>query len=318
MSLVAYAPASTGNVSVGFDVLGAALAPVDGSLLGDRVFIELGGSDFSLKSSGRFAHKLPTNGKENIVYDCYLAFKNVMAEQGKQIKPVAMELEKNLPIGSGLGSSASSIVAALYALNAFHDDLLEEQALLALMGELEGQISGSIHYDNVAPSHLGGMQLMLETNGIISQKIPHFESWYWVIAYPGITISTAEARSILPAQYRMQDVLAYGRNLSGFVHASYSGQDELAASLLKDVIAEPYRQQLIPSFAEMRDYAAQCGALASGISGSGPTVFAVTRQLEQAERLQQWLNNHFIQNEDGFCHICKLDSQGTRVVGKTL
>lgn len=318
MALVAYAPASTGNVSVGFDVLGAALAPIDGTLLGDRVLIELGESDYSLKNAGRFAHKLPEDGKQNIVYDCYLAYKELLAEHGQQIKPVAMVLEKNLPIGSGLGSSASSIVAALYALNAFHDEFLNEQDLLALMGKLEGQISGSIHYDNVAPSHLGGMQLMLETQGIISQRIPHFDSWYWVIAYPGITISTAQARSILPAQYRMQDVLAYGRNLSGFVHASYSGQADLAASLLKDVIAEPYRQQLIPGFAQTRDYGAQCGALASGISGSGPTVFAVCDNLEQAERMQHWLNEHFIQNEDGFSHICKLDAEGTRIVGSNL
>ena len=130
--------------------------------------------------------------------------------------------------------------------------------------------------------------------------------------------ATAAARSILPAQYRMADLLSYGRNLSGFVHASYSNQPELASSLLKDVVAEPYRQQLIPGFSEVRDYAQQCGALAFGISGSGPTVFAVTDKLEQAERLQQWLNEHFIQNDDGFSHICKLDAQGTRIVGKKL
>lgn len=102
-----------------------------------------------------------------------------------------------MPIGSGLGSSACSIVAALDALNQFHASPLDETELLALMGEMEGKISGSIHYDNVAPCYLGGVQLMLEELGIISQSVPSFDDWYWVMAYPGIKVSTAEARAIL-------------------------------------------------------------------------------------------------------------------------
>lgn len=111
---------------------------------------------------------------------------------GKQI-PVAMTLEKNMPIGSGLGSSACSVVAALMAMNEHCGKPLNDTRLLALMGELEGRISGSIHYDNVAPCFLGGMQLMIEENDIISQQVPWFDEWLWVLAYPGIKVSTAEA-----------------------------------------------------------------------------------------------------------------------------
>ncbi|MDR8268560.1 homoserine kinase, partial [Acinetobacter baumannii] len=103
------------------------------------------------------------------------------------------------------------------------------------------RISGSIHYDNVAPCYLGGMQLMIEENGIISQQVPGFDEWLWVLAYPGIKVSTAEARAILPAQYRRQDCIAHGRHLAGFIHACYTRQPQLAAKLMKDVIAEPYR-----------------------------------------------------------------------------
>lgn len=110
--------------------------------------------------------------------------------------PVAMTLEKNMPIGSGLGSSACSVVAALVAMNEFCGKPLNETRILALMGEMEGRISGSIHYDNVAPCYLGGMQLMIEENGIISQQVPGFDEWLWVLAYPGIKVSTAEARAI--------------------------------------------------------------------------------------------------------------------------
>ncbi len=318
MGVVAYAPASTANVSVGFDTLGGALAPIDGTLLGDKVMVSAGDSGFSLQCSGRFADRLPKDAQSNIVYQCYLGYKQALAEKGKEILPIKMELEKNMPVGSGLGSSACSIVAALEAINVWHDKALSEMEMLALMGQMEGEISGSIHYDNVAPCYLGGMQLMLEQGELISQAIPSFKEWYWVMAYPGINISTSAARSILPAQYRRSDVLTYGRNLAGFVHASHTNQPALAAGFLKDVIAEPYRQQLIPGFKEARTYAEQSGALATGISGSGPTIFAVMTEKEQAERLKAWLESNFIQNEDGFCHICHLDQEGARVIGTQL
>ena len=150
-----YAPASSANMSVGFDVLGAAVTPVDGSLLGDNVSVEAA-DRFSLQNLGRFADKLPSEPRENIVYQCWERF---CQEIGKEI-PVAMTLEKNMPIGSGLGSSACSVVAALVAMNEHCGRPLDETRMLALMGELEGRISGSVHYDNVAPCYLGGMQLM--------------------------------------------------------------------------------------------------------------------------------------------------------------
>ena len=318
MSVVVYAPASTANVSVGFDVLGGALTPIDGSPLGDRVKITKGDYGFSLQCTGPYAHKLPDDFESNIVYDCYLAYQAAILKQNKEILPVAMTLEKNLPVGSGLGSSSSSIVAALEALNAWHDYLLDEHSMLTIMGEMEGKISGSVHYDNVAPCYLGGMQLMINEGGEISQTIPSFKEWYWVVAYPGITISTSAARDILPSQYRLSDALTYGRRLGAFVHACHSNQPVLAAEMMNDAIAEPYRSQLIPGFNEARLFAKQSGALAMGISGSGPTVFAVMTDLPQAEVLKTWLIENFLTNEEGFCHICHLDEQGARVLGKEL
>ncbi len=318
MSVVAFAPASTANVSVGFDVLGAAMAPLDGTLLGDRVLVADTEGDFVLSKTGAFAHKLPDDYKQNIVYDCYLAYEKALEQKGISRKPLVMTLDKSMPVGSGLGSSATSIVAAFVALNAFYDQALSEHELMLLMGELEGQISGSIHYDNVAPCHFGGMQLVLDDAGVVSQTLPSFDDWYWVLCYPGISVSTSAARSILPAQYRRQDCLTYGRRLAGFVHASHTGQEPVAAAMLKDVIAEPYRAQLIPGFDAVRDQAAAMGALATGISGSGPTVFCVLKDLSQAEKLKAWLAEHFIQNQDGFCHICKIDAEGARVTGTEL
>ncbi len=318
MDVVVYAPASIGNVSVGFDVLGAAVSPTDGTLLGDRVQVKASSEPFSLKTAGNFVSKLPTKPEENIVYDCWVVFARELDKKGVELKSLEMTLEKNMPIGSGLGSSACSIVAALDALNRFHGQPLNETELLALMGEMEGKISGGIHYDNVAPCYLGGLQLMLEELGIISQEVPCFDDWHWVMAYPGIKVSTAEAREILPSQYRRQDIIAHGRHLAGFIHACHSGQPELAAKMIKDVIAEPYREKLLPGFADARQYAASAGALATGISGSGPTLFSICKEKDVAERVARWLEQNYVQNEEGFVHVCRLDKQGSIVTGSEL
>ncbi|MDX1303337.1 homoserine kinase [Photobacterium sp.] len=318
MSVVVYAPASIGNVSVGFDVLGAAVSPIDGTLLGDRVRVADGEQPFTLDCVGEFVAKLPPEQEDNIVYQCWRVFARELDKKGLALKPVAMTLEKNMPIGSGLGSSACSVVAALDALNRFHDLPLNEVELLALMGEMEALISGSLHYDNVAPCYLGGLQFMVEELGIISQSVPCFDDWYWVMAYPGIKVPTAEARAILPAQYRRQDVIAHGRYLGGFIHACYSQQPELAAKMIKDVVAEPYRERLLPGFSNARQYALEAGALASGISGSGPTMFSVCNDLEVAKRIARWLEENYVQNDEGFVHVCRLDSQGSKVTGSEL
>ncbi|WP_265524639.1 homoserine kinase [Providencia rustigianii] len=305
-----YAPASIGNVSVGFDVLGAAVSPIDGSLLGDCVSIEAADT-FSLTNQGRFVSKLPKKMEHNIVYQCWELF---CERLGKKLN-VAMVLEKNMPIGSGLGSSACSVVAALMALNEFAGKPFDQTELLGMMGALEGRISGSIHYDNVAPCYLGGLQLIIEQNGIISQPVPAFKNWYWVMAYPGIKVSTAEARAILPDSYSRHDIVNHGRYLSGFIHACHTNQPELALTMIKDVVAEPYRTQLLPGFAQAREHAKQIGALACGISGSGPTLFTISDDIKIAQEMVEYLQQHYIQNDEGFVHICHLDLVGARTIG---
>jgi homoserine kinase len=308
-SLTVYAPASMANISVGFDILGAAISPISGAMLGDCITVK-SANEFSLACKGQFVQKLPRYPKYNIVFQCWQRFCQAM---GKTL-PVSMTLEKNMPIGSGLGSSACSVVGALVALNEFFDKPFNEFEMLSMMGELEGRISGSVHYDNVAPCYLGGMQLILNEMGIISEPIPHFDDWYWVMAYPGIKVSTAEARAILPAQYQRSDCVSHGRYVGGFLHACYTKQPKLAATMLFDNIAEPYRKQLLPNFDETQKQVKQLGALSSGISGSGPTMFVIADKLETAQQIELLLKKYYLQNDEGFTHICKIDTQGTRVI----
>lgn len=309
-----YAPASSANISVGFDTLGAAVSPIDGSLLGDVVQIEEIAHGFELENAGYFVRKLPKEPQKNIVYQAYVLFSERLALQNSKVRSLRLTLEKNMPIGSGLGSSACSIVAALVALNEFHQRPFSKMALLEMMGELEGRISGSVHYDNVAPCFLGGIQLMVQSLGYISQNLPFFEHWYWVLAYPGIEVSTAEARAILPKSYSRQDVIEHGRYLGSFVHACHTGQENLATMMMKDVIAEPYREQLLPNYALAKQGCRDLGTLASGISGSGPTMFAITPDLLTANKVSQFLEKEYLQNNEGFVHICQLDMQGARII----
>lgn len=139
---------------------------------------------FELENAGYFVRKLPKEPQKNIVYQAYVLFSERLKLRNVAVKALRLTLEKNMPIGSGLGSSACSIVAALVALNKFHEEPFSKMELLEMMGELEGRISGSIHYDNVAPCYLGGVQLMVQSLGNICQTLPFFDHWYWVLAYP--------------------------------------------------------------------------------------------------------------------------------------
>lgn len=308
----AYAPASAANLSVGFDLLGAALRPVSGAPLGDFVTAEEGvrGSGCRMVTMGRYAKKLPSDPQKNIVYTAYQAYKKALEAKGRQCLDLTLTLDKGLPVCSGLGSSASSAVAAVLALDAVHGYPLGPEGQLELMGQLEGMISGSVHYDNVAPCYFGGMQLIIGENGVVSEPLHVFENWYWVSCFPGIKVSTAAARSILPAQYRRQDVITYGRHLAAFVHACHTQNEALAAACLSDVIAEPYRAQLIPGFDLARSTGQALNALATGISGSGSSIFSIFTDYEAALEMKEWLERNFIDNEDGFCHVCRIDQEG--------
>jgi homoserine kinase len=309
----AFAPASMGNVSLGFDILGAAVKPIKGEPLGDSVVLTEA-NHFDLTVSGRFAEKLPAEKQQNIVTHCYRHYVEQLQYLNREnIQPAHITLEKNLPIGSGLGSSAASIVAAFVAINHFYNNPFDQRQLLMMMGELEGQISGSVHYDNVAPAYLGGMVLMTGEADQATVSLPVFNNWYWVLCYSGLSVSTSAARKILPDQYPISDTLRFGRQLAVFVDALYRNDPDTAARMIKDPIAEPYRKALLPKFDEAAAFVDSQSGLAFGISGSGPTVFAVTDDLDCANRIQQWLQEHYVQNAFGFSHVCKIDKQGAKV-----
>ncbi|QCI19290.1 homoserine kinase [Buchnera aphidicola] len=304
-----YAPASIGNINVGFDLLGIAISPISGKLLGDCVSIKMS-KKFKITCSGCFSDELPSDLKKNIVWKCWILFSKII----KKDISVSINLEKNMPIGSGLGSSACSIVASLVAMNILFGTPLSSKEILCLMGQLEGEISGSIHYDNVAPCYLGGLQLIIHKKDIISQSIPSFKKWFWIIAWPGTKVSTELSRSLLPNVYSRSICIEHSRNLSSFVHASYTNQSNLAANCMKDLIAEPYRKKILPKFLEAKKLAMNLGALSCGISGSGPTFFSVCQDITKANNIAMWLSKNYLDNDRGFVDICRVDTVGARKI----
>ncbi len=312
-SIRIFAPISIGNVSVGFDSLGLAVTPIDGELIGDIVEIKASSNgENQLTCSGRYLHSLPEKQQENIVWQCLLDFNQLFKQQGGKVTAVHLSLEKNTPICSGTGSSACSVVAGLMALNEFYNKPFSENQLLKLMGQLEGKISGGIHYDNVAPCYLGGLQLMHESGDNISLSLPIFDDCYWVMSYPDVVISTRKAREILPKTYSLKDAITFARQLAVFIDASYRQDKAQAFSVLTDVIAEPYRLDLLKDYSQTKQALVEQGCLAVGISGSGPTVFAVCNNLEQAKKAKQILDKQYLQSPQGFTSICKVDTQGSR------
>lgn len=309
-----FAPASIGNLSVGFDALGLAIQPSDGFILGDVVELARGlERDWTLTVTGPFADALPENPEENVVMTSCRRFERILHDRGIHIESLNVHLDKRLPVGSGLGSSASSVVAALVALNRFHNNPLNRFDLLQLMAQMEGSISGGVHLDNIAPSLLGGLRLCMP-DGDHQYALPWPGGWQVLVAWPGTRMETRAARQLLPEKLRRETVVAHGAQFARFVHELYSGDPRDAAQCLVDVIAEPWRKQLIPGFDEARERLLGMGALAFGISGSGPTVFAIVDDSRVAQQGLDWLKSHYLQNERAFAHICRADLAGARAL----
>jgi len=306
-----FAPASTANFIVGFDSLGLALKSIDDTLMGDIVTIKKN-AETVFSVTGKFAHKVPKNIKNNIISHCCDFFHQKLQQHGKAIKNFHLELEKCLPVGSGLGSSASSIVAVLVALNIFYNEIFSKQILLQFAGEMEAHISGNIHYDNVAPSLYGGFQLLLPGKPSINHPLPFFEDWHLVIHYPGIAVTTQDARNILPKSFKLADVRNYWQKLATFIHALHTKNRTLAIGLLQDTLIEPHRASLIPHFSDTYKSALNAGALAFGISGSGPSYFALVDTIQKAKEIKKAITEVAPHNKEALSWICTIDQQGAR------
>lgn len=309
-----FAPATIGNVSVGFDALGLAVSPLDGSLLGDVVTLEASGAgEWVLETGGAFASELPEDPENNLVLTACRRFAEVVSGEGGEVVPLRARLEKGLPIGTGLGSSACSVVATLEALNRFHRHPLPTASLFALMAEIEGGVSGGVHTDNIGPCLYGGLRLCPPDSTRV-YTLPWPAAWRVVVCWPGTRLETRKSRSVLPDGVPLKTAAKQSAHFACFIHALHTGDTALAAESLVDLLAEPYRKALLPGFEEARAALAGLGALAVGIAGSGPSIFAVIDDLETGQAVESWLGEHYRANERGFEHVCRAELGGARSI----
>ncbi len=298
--VTAFAPASIGNLGVGFDMLGLALAGA-----GDRVsarrtdtpgisIAEVRGQD------GEIHPGLSTDPRENTASIAAQALWDAEAEEGG----VEFRIVKGVPLQSGMGSSAASAVAGVVAVNALLEKPLQTAKLLPYALEGEKYASGGLHADNVAPSLLGGLVLCPSVLLPATVSLPVPKGVSSVLLHPELQVNTAAARSRLAKRYSLDQWLAQQGYLAGFVAACAANDIELIRHTLKDVVIEPQRAEAVPCFDEVKAAALHAGALGCSLSGSGPSIFALAEDrdarniasaMEQACRLkgiecQSWVS----------------------------
>ncbi len=264
----AFAPASVGNVAIGFDILGFAV-----DALGDRVSVaRRAAPGVEIAAVRGIAAELPRSAAENTAGRALLA----MQEALRLGFGFVLEIDKGIPLGSGLGGSAASAVAAVVAANALLPRPVDKLELLKFAMAGEAVASGSRHADNIAPSLFGGLVLTVGIDHPRIKQIPVPPGIRAVVVHPHMFLATARARAILKQSVDLADFVWQTANLAGFICGCYTNDLDMIRASLEDVVIEPQRQALIPGFRDVRRAAMEAGALGCSISGAGPAMFALT------------------------------------------
>jgi len=259
----AFSPASVGNAAVGFDILGHAIAGV-----GDTVTVRRIEAPIVRIAAIRGATvELPTVAEDNTAGVALIALRQALA------LPFGFEVEidKGIPLGSGMGGSAASCVAALVAANALLDAPLSAQALYPFALAGEAVASGGRHGDNLGPMLLGGLVLATADRLV---RIPVADAWHSLLVHPDAVLETRRARAALQGDYRLGEFVEQSANLALVLAGCHAADAELVRAGLRDVLVEPRRAPLIAGFAPAKQAALAHGAMGASISGAGPSVFA--------------------------------------------
>ncbi len=307
-SATVFAPASVANVVVGFDLLGFAFGKV-----GDLVTVKRldGGSPGQLRMGEmQGCDALPTD----IASNCAGAALQAMHEDLGLADSLEISLHKGIPLSSGMGGSAASAVGAVVAANALLEEPLPVERLFAYALAGEAVASGDAHGDNIAPCLHGGMVAALAGDPWRVLELPVPADLYCLIVNPAIELDTRGQRGLLARELPLSMHVQQSAHLAGFISACYEQDLELLARSMHDVVVEPQRSETIPAFAEMKDLAKQRGALAFSIAGSGPSVFAWLRKLEDARTLEEDLLHVLGENQlQARSWIDRLGSDAARV-----
>lgn len=259
---VAEAYASVGNVGIGFDILGHTVAGAN-----DRAEVRrIPEREVRIAAIHGCFTDLPLSAPDNTAGAALLSMQRTLD------LPFGFELtlHKGIALGSGMGGSAASCVAALVAANALLDEPLPREALYPFALDGEAVASGSRHGDNIGPMLIGGLVLATESRLV---RIPVPAAWHCVLVHPHFVLETRRARAALAGHYALADFVAQSTNLALVLAGCYRGDAALVREGLSDVLVEPRRAPLIPGFAQVKQAALDHGAFGATISGAGPSVF---------------------------------------------
>lgn len=303
-----FAPATVANIVCGFDILGFALDEPGDEVVMRRVAEPGVRISRITGDEGR----LPTATEKNTVSASVVAF---LSHLGRAGVGVEIELHKHMPIGSGLGSSAASTVAGLFAVNALLGNPMSRQELLPFAIQGEELACGHGHADNVAPALLGGITLIRSYAPLDVVKLPTPRSLYASVVFPHVDVPTRDARQMIRSKVPLKDAVVQWGNIAGLVAGICTDDHALIGRSMEDVLIEPTRAILIPEFYEMRALAMAAGALGFGISGSGPSVFAFSSNRDTAARITEQVTAHLATAgiaSNGY--VSAINSAGPRVL----
>ena len=306
-SISAFAPASIGNVSVGFDCLGLALERP-----GDIVTIEAGTkSGAELIDLQGDNGELPIETEKNVVGVVVQSMLNAL----KRDDALAIRLLKGLPLQSGMGSSASSSVAAAFAANEYLGKPFTREELIPFAMEGEKLACGAPHVDNVAPALLGGITLIRSHDPLDIVFLPTPKNLYCAVVHPDVAVATRDARAVLPDSLLRDLAVKQSAHLAAFVHALHTSDWDLISRSMVDLIAEPARKNLLPHFDAVKAAALDAGALACGISGSGPTIFALCKGKTSAEETAVAMGKVYADHEIGNeIYVSRVNRKGAETI----
>lgn len=300
-----FAPATIANLNCGFDVLGCCL---DG--IGDEMIFR------KTDKKGIFITKitgadLPYETHKNVAGVAALAvYESQNCDFGIEI-----EIHKKIKAGSGIGSSSASAAGAVFGVNELLGKPFSKKELVKFAMKGEALASDCEHADNVAPCLLGNFTLIRGYNPLDIVEIKSPNDLFAVVLHPHIEVKTADARAVLPKEILMKDAITQTGNLGGFIAGLYTNDYELISRSLQDVMVEPYRKKLIPNFDNVKNVALQSGALGSGISGAGPSIFALCKGKEIAEKVADAMKNSYAETRISFdVYVSEINNEGVKLI----
>lgn len=300
-----FCPATIANISCGFDVLGLCLETV-----GDEMIIRK--SDVKgIKITKIVGEELPLETSKNVAGVAALALLDAIDYKfGFEI-----EIYKNIKPGSGIGSSAASAAGAVFGINELLGKPFNRKELVEFAMKGEAIASGSEHADNVAPAILGGITLVRSSAPLDIIKIESPSELFATVIHPQIELKTSEMRAVLQPMIPLKSAILQWGNLGGLIAGFYTSDYELIGRSLHDEIVEPLRGPFIPKFDVIKKTALENGALGSGISGSGPSIFALSKGIETANRIAKAM---FVIYEDMNMpfeiHVSKVNPEGVKII----